>query len=129
MPKVPSKKKERAHSPPRLKRFAEGCTPGARRSRKRYEDDHDAHVEIAPSSQSRCRVCKDKIPRGDPRIALLLQCHAGYKDPSLTHRVHVGCLAAYPGAVAALSFDEIFYRDLLTKEQSELLSAQFPEPK
>jgi len=81
---------------PSLKRFADGLTPGARRSRARFP--HDASASYAPSSASTCRACGLRIARGAARVTLFLQCHLGYKDASLTHYVHVACLRAHPEA-------------------------------
>lgn len=81
---------------PSLKRFPDGLTPGARRSRLKFP--HDVAAGYAPSGASLCRACGVKVGRGLPRVALFLQCHKGYKDASLTHYVHLGCLARHPEA-------------------------------
>jgi hypothetical protein len=90
---------------PSLKRFAEGLTPGARRSRARFP--HDAAASYATSSQALCRVCHLRIGKGRARVALYLQCHLGYKDPSLTHYAHLECLRAHPEAHKLRSVDEV----------------------
>ena len=47
-----------------LKRFPEGLTPGAKRSRVVHP--HDAAAGYAPTTNSMCRVCKDKVRSYDP---------------------------------------------------------------
>ena len=96
MPKASAAPAAPAPARPSLKRFAEGLTPGARRSRARFP--HDAAASYAPTSAALCRACGARIERGLARVALFLQCHKGYKDASLTHYVHVACLGAHPEA-------------------------------
>ena len=49
-----------------------------------------------------------KINKNLPRIALFLQCHLGYKDPSLTHYVHLNpCFRDHPETQKLTSVDEI----------------------
>ena len=88
-----------------LKRFPEGLTPGAKRSRSVFP--HDVKVDYPKSSGALCRGCDSKIAKGLPRVALFLQCHLGYKDKSLTHYVHLDCLTKHPEAHKIESIDEI----------------------
>jgi len=106
---------------PSLKRFAEGLTPGARRSRALFP--HDARASYATSSQALCRVCNVRIASGLARVALFLQCHLGYKDPSLTHYVHLGCLRLHPEA-HKLSGDEVFDAKILVDADRAILARE-----
>jgi hypothetical protein len=110
---------------PSLKRFKQGLTPGAIRSRQGL--DFDSICELAPTGQALCKVCSEKITKGAPRVALLLQCHLGYKDlsGSLTHRCHVECLSRHPEAVRLESIEEITMKELLDPASRGQLERQF----
>ena len=107
---------------PSLKRFAEGLTPGARRSRALFP--HDARASYAASSQALCRVCNVRIASGLARVALFLQCHLGYKDPSLTHYVHLGCLRSHPEAHKLSGAEEVFDAKILVDADRAILARE-----
>ena len=52
-----------------------------------------ALYSLAPTSRATCRVCKDKIEKGTPRVVLQLECYRGSKNAS---PVHSQCLGDFP---------------------------------
>lgn len=122
---VPSKKMKREPlleicQRVQLKRFSStfGLTPGAIKSRN--QNPEIALVSIAKASNSLCRVCNEKITKGNKRIGLFLECYKGYKGPALTHYLHVKCVENHPEA-KKLVWEDVKNVELLSNSEIDVL--------
>ncbi len=55
---------------------------------------HDAEIDYAPSSRSKCRHCHSMIQKGELRVRLWMQCHKGCKNSAYFHGKD--CIWKYP---------------------------------
>jgi hypothetical protein len=96
--------------------------PHAKKTRRQMP--HDATVELSPNARSSCRQCHAKIPKGDIRLCLFLQCHKGCKNKAFFHAGT--CAWGYPETQKLLVISEIVgWRSLPAMEQKQMERAFF----
>lgn len=121
-----SKKKQKWNSMSHLvlKRFPDTdptLTAGARRDRVKHP--HVAIVEKDPSGRSACKLCGHKIPKGDIRFGLMLECHKGYR---ILCTLHQDCAWKHK-ETKKLTLSDLFFKSDIDSAQRELVRAAFQE--
>ena len=78
---------------------------------------HDAAVDFAPSTRSKCKQCHHVIPKGELRAQLFLQCHKGCKNSAYFHGTE--CVWKYPETSKLQNVNEFRgWEDLPMKEKN-----------
>ena len=106
-----------------LKRFADDdptLTAGARRDRIKHPNV--AVAELDPSGRATCKMCGDRIPKGDVRLCLWLECHKGYRNLCTMHKT---CFWQHPETKKLGRVEEIEFHKGLHKAQIDEIRSEF----
>ena len=85
---------------------------------------YDASVDIAPSSRSKCRFCRQTIHKGQLRYQLLLQCHHGCKNSAYFHSK---CCYEYPETSKLRSVHEFHGLQSLDEHHQDIVMTTFQQ--
>ena len=106
-----------------VKRFKDDdptLTAGAKRDRAKRP--YVACAEVDPSGRAKCKLCGERIPKGQIRLGLMLECHKGYRNLCTLHET---CFWEHPETIKLSSAQEIFVHKGVTVEQSNDIKARF----
>jgi len=85
---------------------------------------YNASVDIAPTSRSKCRSCRQTIHKGQLRYQLLLQCHHGCKNSAYFHSK---CCYEYPETSKLTSIQELHGLQSLDEDHQHIVMTSFQQ--
>lgn len=110
-----------------IKRFAgddPSLTAGAKRDRA--SRPYVACAEMDPSGRATCKLCGERISKGEIRLSLMLECHKGYRNLCTLHQ---DCFWRHSETKKLTSADEIFMHKSVVAKDSDAIKKRFDKIK